>query len=70
MYFYDKASTGPCYVEKSFLLLYPYQAIDARPVEVIQCRQAYVLDDLSNGEYYEFLEGLLLQIWRYLQVIK
>jgi hypothetical protein len=22
MYFYDKASTGPCYVEKSFLLLY------------------------------------------------
>jgi hypothetical protein len=23
-------------------------------VEVIQCRQAYVLDDLSNGEYYEF----------------
>jgi hypothetical protein len=22
-----------------------------RPVEVIQCRQAYVLDDLSNGEY-------------------
>jgi hypothetical protein len=39
----------------SFLItIYPYQAIDARPVEVIQCRQAYVLDDLSNGEYYEF----------------
>jgi hypothetical protein len=54
----------------SYYYISIYQAIDARPVEVIQCRQAYVLDDLSNGEYYEFPEGLLLQIWRYLQVIK
>lgn len=58
IYFYDKASTGPCYVEEDFLItINPSPKIDARPVEVIQCGQAYLLDDLSIGEYYEFPGG-------------
>jgi gliding motility-associated-like protein len=58
MYFYDKASTGPCYVEENFLItINPSPLIDARPIEVLKCGQNYVLDDLTNGEYYEFSGG-------------
>lgn len=58
IYFYDKAASGPCYVEEKFrITVNPSPLIDARPVEVIQCGQGYVLDDLINGEYYEFPGG-------------
>ncbi|TRX39216.1 T9SS type B sorting domain-containing protein [Flavobacterium restrictum] len=55
IYFYDKAAVGTCSVEGSFLItIYKSPKVDARPVEVIKCGQPYVLDDLTNGEYYEF----------------
>lgn len=58
MYFYDKAVSGPCYVEEEFLItINKSPAIDAKPVEVIRCGQSYILDDLKNGEYYEFASG-------------
>ncbi|WP_369753226.1 choice-of-anchor L domain-containing protein [Flavobacterium sp. WC2409] len=58
MYFYDKAASGSCYVEEKFLItVNPSPLIDARPIEVIKCGQNYVLDDLANGEYYEFPGG-------------
>lgn len=58
MYFYDKAVSGPCYVEEEFLItINKSPAIDAKPVEVIRCGQSYILDDLRNGEYYEFAGG-------------
>ncbi|MBP2282957.1 gliding motility-associated-like protein [Flavobacterium sp. CG_23.5] len=58
VYFYDKAATGPCYVEEEFLVIVNSSPlIDARPVEVIQCGQGYILDDLINGEYYQFPGG-------------
>ena len=58
MYFYDKASTGSCYVEESFIItINPSPLIDARPIEILKCGQNYVLDDLTNGEYYEFSGG-------------
>jgi gliding motility-associated-like protein len=58
MYFYDKASTGSCYVQEKFLItINSSPRIDARPIEVIKCGQNYILDDLVNGEYYEFSGG-------------
>ncbi|SEG47101.1 T9SS type B sorting domain-containing protein [Flavobacterium urumqiense] len=58
MYFYDKAVSGPCYVEEEFLItINKSPVIDAKPVEVIRCGQSYILDDLRNGEYYEFAGG-------------
>ena len=58
MYFYDKDRTGPCYVEEDFLItISKSPAIDPKPVEVIQCGQNYILDNLINGEYYEFAGG-------------
>ncbi|WP_426092238.1 choice-of-anchor L domain-containing protein [Flavobacterium sp. DSR3-2] len=58
MYFYDKAVSGPCYVEEEFLMtINKSPVIDAKPVEVIRCGQSYILDDLRNGEYYEFAGG-------------
>ncbi|WP_074724388.1 T9SS type B sorting domain-containing protein [Flavobacterium frigoris] len=58
MYFYDKAVTGPCYVEENFLItINSSPKIDAKPVEVVQCGRAYILDDLNIGEYYEFPGG-------------
>jgi gliding motility-associated-like protein len=58
MYFYDKAPIGTCYVEKEFVItINKSPAIDAKPVEVIRCGQSYILDDLRNGEYYEFAGG-------------
>ncbi|MBG6061328.1 gliding motility-associated-like protein [Flavobacterium sp. CG_9.1] len=58
MYFYDKAPTGTCYVEKEFVItINRSPVIDAKPVEVIRCGQSYILDDLRNGEYYEFAGG-------------
>ena len=58
MYFYDKDPTGPCYVEKEFVItINKSPKIDAKPVEVIRCGQNYILDDLINGEYYEFAGG-------------
>jgi gliding motility-associated-like protein len=59
IYFYDKAPTGSCYVESSFLItIDPSPLIDARPIEVLKCNQSYFLDDLKDGEYYEFSGGL------------
>jgi gliding motility-associated-like protein len=58
MYFYDKDPTGSCFVEKQFLItINPSPVIDILPAEVIQCGQAYLLNDLRNGEYYEFSGG-------------
>ena len=58
MYFYDKAATGPCYVEEQFIItIYKSPKVDAKPVEVIKCGQPYILDNLTNGEYYEFAGG-------------
>lgn len=58
MYFYDKAAVGTCYVEDSFLItVNPSPAIDARPIEVIKCGDNFILDNLVNGEYYEFAGG-------------
>ena len=58
MYFYDKDPTGPCYVEEDFLItINKSPAIDPKPVEVIRCGQNYILDNLINGEYYEFAGG-------------
>ncbi|WP_158614901.1 T9SS type B sorting domain-containing protein [Flavobacterium sp. RSP15] len=58
MYFYDKATSGPCYVQEEFLItINKSPAIDAKPVEVIRCAQNYILDNLINGEYYEFTGG-------------
>jgi gliding motility-associated-like protein len=58
IYFYDKATVGSCYVEDSFLItINRSPAIDARPIEVIKCGDNFVLDDLTNGDYYEFSGG-------------
>ncbi|MFE3846765.1 choice-of-anchor L domain-containing protein [Flavobacterium sp. LB3P45] len=58
MYFYDKATSGTCYVQEEFLItINKSPAIDAKPVEVIRCGQNYILDNLINGEYYEFAGG-------------
>jgi gliding motility-associated-like protein len=58
IYFYDKALIGSCYVESSFLItINSSPLVDARPVEVLNCNQSYFLDDLTNGEYYEFSGG-------------
>jgi gliding motility-associated-like protein len=58
IYFYDKSAVGSCYVEGNFLItVNPSPAIDARPVEVLKCDANFVLDDLKNGEYYEFAGG-------------
>ena len=58
IYFYDKAATGPCYVEENFVItIVKSPLVDARPIEVLKCGQNYMLDDLINGEYYEFSGG-------------
>ncbi|MEZ7503788.1 choice-of-anchor L domain-containing protein [Flavobacterium sp. Arc2] len=58
IYFYDKAAVGACYVEDNFLItINRSPTIDARPIEVIKCGANFVLDDLRNGEYYEFAGG-------------
>jgi gliding motility-associated-like protein len=58
IYFYDKAAVGSCYVEGSFLItINRSPAIDARPIEVLKCGANFVLDDLKNGEYFEFAGG-------------
>jgi gliding motility-associated-like protein len=58
IYFYDKAATGPCYVEENFVItIVKSPLVDARPIEVLKCGQNYILDDLINGEYYEFSGG-------------
>lgn len=58
IYFYDKALVGPCYVEASFLVtVYPSPPVDARPIEVLKCNESYFLDDLKDGEYYQFSGG-------------
>ncbi|CAM4018167.1 T9SS type B sorting domain-containing protein [Flavobacterium weaverense] len=58
MYFYDKLATGPCYVQEEFqITINNSPAVDSKPVEVIRCGDNYILDDLTNGEYYEFAGG-------------
>jgi len=58
IYFYDKAPTGPCFVEEAILItVNSSPAIDARPVEVIRCNTSYTLDPLTNGNYYKLQGG-------------
>jgi hypothetical protein len=57
IYFYDKSAVGPCYVGNFLITINPSPAIDARPIEVLKCDANFVLDDLGNGEYYEFAGG-------------
>jgi gliding motility-associated-like protein len=57
-YFYDKAPTGPCFVEEEFTVtVHQSPAIDARPVEVIRCNDIYHLTPLANGHYYKLAGG-------------
>lgn len=59
IYFYDKAATGPCYVEEQILIkINPAPPIDTKPAVVAICNGTYTLGDLINGEYYEFPGGL------------
>lgn len=58
IYFYYKAPNSSCYVEESFLItINPSPKVDAKPVEVLKCGQNYVLNQLTNGKYYEFSGG-------------
>lgn len=58
IYFYEKDPNSNCFVEEKFLVtIYKSPSIDARPVEVINCNKDHILDDLTNGEYYEFSGG-------------
>lgn len=59
LYFYDKATSGTCYVQAKFrITIYKSAPIDAKPREVNNpCGTTYMLDDLVNGEYYEFQGG-------------
>ncbi len=58
IYFYDKAPTGPCFVEEDILItVHPSPPIDARPLEVIKCNEIYHLDPLTNGHYYALPGG-------------
>lgn len=58
LYFYDKIANGSCYVQEDFLItINPSPLIDIKPNEVVRCGATYMLDDLTNGEYYEFSGG-------------
>ncbi len=57
MYFYDRAS-GSCFLEKSFLITINNSPLTTiKPNEVNTCNANYILDDLANGEYYQFSGG-------------
>lgn len=59
MYFYESAIPSSCFVEKSFLITVNQSPlITVRPNEVFICNDNYILDDLNNGEYYQFSGGL------------
>lgn len=58
IYFYDKVTIGGCYLETSFTVnIQPSPLVDAKPVEVVKCGENFIVDDLVNGEYYEFEGG-------------
>lgn len=58
IYFYDKFSTNVCNAKRGFqVTITPSTKLDAKPVEVLICGKSYILDDLKNGEYYEFPGG-------------
>jgi gliding motility-associated-like protein len=58
IYFYDKVPVGTCYVEASFLITVdPSPVVDSRPIAVLKCNDSYFLDDLKDGEYYQFSGG-------------
>lgn len=58
-YFIDKAVSGPCFVKEEFLLtINATPDISERPPVVQRCNQAFVLDDLTFGEYYKNAGGL------------
>ena len=57
MYFYDRAS-ATCFLEKSFLItINNSPLVTVKPNEVNTCNTNYILDDLANGEYYQFSGG-------------
>lgn len=59
MYFYESAIPSSCFVEESFLITVNQSPlITVRPNEVFICNDNYILDDLNNGEYYQFSGGL------------
>lgn len=58
IFFFDKLSTNACNAKRSFQVnITPSAKLDAKPVEVLSCGKSYILDDLKNGEYYEFPGG-------------
>lgn len=58
VYVYDKLSDNICNAEKNFeITIIPSALLDAKPIEVLRCGESYFLDDLKNGEYYEFPGG-------------
>ncbi len=58
VYFYEQATTGPCFVQDDFLLtINPSPQISQRPISFVTCNQSTVLDDLEFGEYYKFPGG-------------
>lgn len=59
MYFYDNDLSGTCFVEKSFLItINQSPLITVTPNEVNICNVDYILDDLVDGEYYQFSGGI------------
>ena len=58
IYFFDKHTSNKCNTKKGFqVTIKPSTLLDAKPVEVLSCGKSYILDDLKNGEYYEFPGG-------------
>ena len=58
MYFYDSAIPTTCFVEKSFMITVNQSPlITVKPNEVFICNDNYILDDLNDGEYYQFIGG-------------
>ena len=59
IYYVEKDPTdSTCFVEDSFVVtVYPSPLVDVKPVQVVTCNTTFVLDNLSNGEYYQFQGG-------------
>ncbi len=59
IYFVDKdPNNSSCFVEDSFVVtVYPSPLVDVKPREVVTCNTTYILDNLTNGEYYQSAGG-------------
>lgn len=59
IYYVEKDPTdSTCFVQDSFVVtVYPSPLVDAKPREVVTCNTTYVLDNLTNGEYYQSAGG-------------